>query len=272
MLTFRESQMRRLIGVLVFIVAMGTGGRAMAQPSVEDVPLSDWAVGILAADWRDSHGEKIDAFENSRRDLALAFASVGFDPDHITNLTLLPERFGGESLRSDAAFDAFSAQAQTAQAGCLFYFTSHGVPSGMVLGGEGILKHERLAGLVQEWCGERPTVVVISACFSGGFLPALKAPNRMIMTAARPDRTSFGCGAGDTYPYFDACVLESLPTADDFINLASMTRTCVALRERQTRAWPPSEPLTYVGDGVEDLFVFLNFEREQIPAEDPSVP
>jgi len=37
-------------------------------------------------------------------------------------------------------------------------------------------------------------VVVISACYSGGFIDALKGPATMVITAARADRTSFGCG------------------------------------------------------------------------------
>mgnify|MGYP006209079615 CR=1 FL=1 len=31
-------------------------------------------------------------------------------------------------------------------------------------------------------------VVVISACYSGGFVPALKNPDTLVLTAARPDR------------------------------------------------------------------------------------
>jgi len=37
-------------------------------------------------------------------------------------------------------------------------------------------------------------VFVISACYSGGFIDALKSPDAMVITAARSDRASFGCG------------------------------------------------------------------------------
>jgi hypothetical protein len=37
-------------------------------------------------------------------------------------------------------------------------------------------------------------VIVISACYSGGFIDALKGPTTMIITASRADRASFGCG------------------------------------------------------------------------------
>ncbi len=249
------------------LLAAALAGRAHAEPSVEDVPLKDWAVGILAADWRDSEGAPIDAFENARRDLARAFAGVGFDPGNITHMSLRPREHGGFSLRSDEVFSAFEKQAAAAPAGCLFYFTSHGVPEGIVLGGEGLLSPDQLNGLIGQWCGERPTVVVVSACYSGVFVPALAASNRLVMTAARPDRSSFGCGAGMLYPVFDNCVLDSLVDADDFVDLAKLTRQCVATRERQQRLWPPSEPQANIGAGVDDLFVFLNFDRSTEQAE-----
>lgn len=254
-------QLRHLFAAALLWAGLGLGG-AGAEPAVEDVPLKDWAVGILAADWRDSEGAPIDAFENARRDLARAFADVGFASGNITHMSLRPRELGGFSLRSDEVFTAFEKQAQSAQAGCLMYFTSHGVPQGMVLGGEGLLSPDQLAGLIGQWCGERPTVVVISACYSGVFLPALAAPNRLVMTAARSDRSSFGCGAGMLYPVFDNCVLDSLSDADDFVHLSKLTRQCVAFRERAERLWPPSEPQALIGADVDDLLVFLNFERE----------
>ncbi len=252
-------QLRRLFTVVLFLAA-SWAGQAFAKPGVEDAPLKDWAVGILAADWRDSNGAPIDAFENAHRDLARGFAEVGFSADNITHLSLRPRELGGASLRSDEVFSAFGELAAKAPAG--FYFTSHGVPEGMVLGTEGLISPRKLNGLITQWCGERPTVVVVSACFSGVFVPELAAPNRLVMTAARPDRSSFGCGAGMIYPVFDQCVLDSLPGADDFVHLSNMTRRCVAMQERQQRLWPPSEPQSSLGADVEDLFIFLDFVRE----------
>lgn len=239
---------------------------AHARISPDETPLDQWAVVILAADWRASDGVPIDAFENARRALARGFAEAGFDPSRITSLSMRPVSLGGYSLTSEDVFGAFEAQAMSATAGCLIYLTSHGVPEGMVLGSEGILSPARLNALVSGWCGERPTVVVVSACYSGVFIPALAAPNRLVMTAARPDRSSFGCGPGSDYPYFDGCVLDSLPDADDFVHLASLTRRCVAEREVQGRLFPPSEPQTFVGEDVQKLFIFLDFARPRLAA------
>lgn len=247
--------------VLTLLVAVLGGATAHAQDKTELPPLKDWAVGILAADWRDGNGAPIDAFENARVALSEAFASVGFNPDNISSVSLRPNALNGRALASDIAFATFGSKARAAQAGCLLYFTSHGSQDGIVLGREGLLAPARLNGLIEQWCGERPTVVIVSACFSGTFIPALSTPNRMVMTASRADRSSFGCAAGAQYPYFDACVLESLPGADDFIDLSSRTRACVAQREYVERLQPPSEPQTKVGADVETMFIFLNFEH-----------
>lgn len=250
------------LGLMCLLASLCSGtGQAQSNEVIAPGGYEDWAVGILAADWRDGEGAPIEAFDNARRALAAGFEAVGFNPDNISNFSLRPNAQNGRALASDIAFAAFGSKAQAAQAGCLFYFTSHGSPEGMVLGREGLLTPQRLAGLLDQWCGTRPTVVVVSACYSGGFVPALSAPNRMIMTAARPDRSSFGCAAGSEYPYFDACILEALPSADDFVDLASRARRCVAQRETAEQLWPPSAPLTEVGADVEDMFILKNFER-----------
>ncbi|MEO5615400.1 MAG: C13 family peptidase [Cypionkella sp.] len=50
--------------------------------------------------------------------------------------------------------------------------------------------------------GLGPTVIVIGACHAGTFIPALQAPDRVIITAARADRTSFGCSDGREWTEF----------------------------------------------------------------------
>jgi hypothetical protein len=90
-------------------------------------------------------------------------------------------------------------------------------------------------------------VVVVSACYSGVFVAGLARPNRLVLTAARRDRSSFGCGESDRYPFFDACVLEAMPASVDFLALAKKARLCVARRERQEGMRPPSDPQIFVG-------------------------
>jgi len=102
--------------------------------------------------------------------------------------------------------------------------------------------------------------VIVSACFSGVFVPVLEGPNRMVLTAARPDRSSFGCSESDKYPYFDACMLQVLPTVHDFVALGPAVQDCVAQREVETGMRPPSEPQFFVGPQLRPILPLMAFE------------
>jgi hypothetical protein len=74
-----------------------------------------------------------------------------------------------------------------------------------------VLDPAYLADVVDRSCDKYPTVILVSACYSGVFLiDALKGPNRIIMTAARDDRPSFGCSSESYYTYWDACLLDTI--------------------------------------------------------------
>ena len=132
---------------------------------------------------------------------------------------------------------------ERAPSGCLIYFTSHGAYDKGIVVDDDMLAPDKFAIMVNNACGSKPSVIVMSACFSGQFVPALAGDNRMIFTAARPDRTSFGCGESDHYTFFDTCFLESLPQSGDFPGLWQETTTaCVSKREHDLGAALPSEP------------------------------
>ncbi len=50
--------------------------------------------------------------------------------------------------------------------------------------------------------GIGPAVIVVSACHSGSFIDDIAAPDRLVITAARGDRTSFGCRDGAEWTEF----------------------------------------------------------------------
>ena len=98
----------------------------------------------------------------------------------------------------------------------------------------------------------RPTVVIVSACHSGIFLtPAMRQPNRVVLTAAAAARVSFGCGAGDQYTYYDQCLLQQFDGAATWRELAGATRACVESLERRMGVKPPSQPQIFVGAAVD---------------------
>ena len=57
-------------------------------------------------------------------------------------------------------------------------------------------------------------VIIISACYAGGFIDALKNPRTIVITAAAADRTSFGCSNDRDLTYFgEAFFRDALPEA-----------------------------------------------------------
>jgi hypothetical protein len=89
---------------------------------------------------------------------------------------------------------------------CLVFITSHGThDSGLWLGrNEETLRPAVLAWALSGGCRAVPTVVIISSCYSGAFATGpMEAPRRIILTAARADRPSFGCQADRRYTFFD---------------------------------------------------------------------
>ncbi len=98
--------------------------------------------------------------------------------------------------------------------------------------------------------GIRRRVVVVSACYAGGFLPALQEPDTLAIAAARHDRPSFGCGVDSELTYFGrAWLVEGLNRKPDFIAAFEHAQSAVARRERADD-FPPSLPQIAVGTRI----------------------
>jgi hypothetical protein len=217
-----------------------------APSSVTD--FSHWAVVLVAGDYRAHSGAPSKVFDNARRDLATDLTRIGFNKANITQFSVDYDD-GTQHAGLPEIASALQADASRATAGCLIYFTSHGTPTGIIVG-DNVLTPTQMQDMVNSACGNRPSVIVMSSCYSGQFVPALASDNRVIMTAARPDRTSFGCGEMDHYTFFDDCFLRAMPAAGDFPGLGGLVQQCVAFREQQLKATPPSEPQVSVGPSV----------------------
>lgn len=247
--------MRRLVLLFAALWLAAAGGARAAA-------FADWSAVVVAGDWHASDGGATEGFDNARRDVTLALGRAGFQPANIRQFSVRPERYkdtNPEKADLRAIYEAMVDVSGKAPGGCLFYLTSHGLPQGAQVD-QRILAPGVLATMLDQTCGKRPTVVVISACFSGVFVPALAKSNRMVVTAARPDRTSFGCGQANKYPYFDDCFLASMPQARDFGMLANATRECVRTREIAEKMSPPSEPQIWVGAELRPMLPLYAFE------------
>ncbi|AIF48449.1 C13 family peptidase [Dyella japonica] len=93
-------------------------------------------------------------------------------------------------------------------------------------------------------------VVVVNACYSGGFVPALQGPGTLVITAARADRSSFGCGADSDITYFGhAWLVDGLNRTTDFMEAYRQASAEIAQWEAKDKL-TPSEPQMSVGTGI----------------------
>lgn len=133
------------------------------------------------------------------------------------------------------------------------YSTSHGLPDGLAYHdgdfGYGILSPYRLRSVLDE-LGIRRRIFLLSACYSGVFVPALASRDTAVVTAASADTTSFGCHADNDWTFFgDALVNHALRKPVPLHSAANEARTMIAGWE-SGNGLTSSDPQIAIGDGV----------------------
>ncbi|MBD8731616.1 MULTISPECIES: C13 family peptidase [unclassified Pseudomonas] len=137
------------------------------------------------------------------------------------------------------------------------YLTSHGTSEHELVLDQprlqlGDLPADELAAVLAPLKG-RDKVVVISACYSGGFIPALRDEKTLVMTASRADRVSFGCSEEADFTYFgDALFAQAFNQTDDLQQAFELASRHVAEREiadnyeaSQPQIWAPKGVLAH---------------------------
>ncbi len=168
-----------------------------------------------------------ERFGTAGRSLALVNSRSTAETAPMATATSLREALAALARRMDRGEDI------------LFVFlTSHGSRShDLVLNQNGMdlpdLPAAQLGRLLKE-SGVGWKVVLVSACYAGGFIDALKDDQTMVITAARHDRTSFGCADENEFTYFGrAFFKESLPRASSFED--AFRKAEVVVREMEAR-------------------------------------
>ena len=133
------------------------------------------------------------------------------------------------------------------------YTTSHGAPFGIVYSdgdsGSGVISPYWLWTTLGE-LKIRNRLLILSACFSGGFVPLLSSETSAIVTAAAADRTSFGCVSENDWTFFgDAMINHALRKGQPLAAAAAQASAMVGGWERQG-GMIPSNPQVSIGTGV----------------------
>ncbi len=130
----------------------------------------------------------------------------------------------------------------------LFLFmTSHGSSDHeLVLNQNGMslrsLPAPELGAMLKE-SGIRWKVVLVSACYSGGFIDPLQDERTLVITAARRDRRSFGCADENDFTYFGrAFFKEALPGSRSFQQAFSKAAVLVEDWESKDRKDAAASP------------------------------
>jgi hypothetical protein len=211
---------------------------------------------------------------------------VGFAPDASQDVflremrfvrRLFDERFGtaGRSIALASSYDALEelpigsvtnlsralarvGEAMNPEEDVLFLFLSaHGDPEHRLSASQPPLEltpltPTALARMLHD-AGIKWRVVVVSACYSGGYVEPLRDENTIVITAAAPDRTSFGCEAGRDFTYFgQAFFRDALSKTQSFPEAFALAADIVAGQEAQEKL-VPSLPQISVGRAIGEM-------------------
>lgn len=237
-------------------------GACAASPTLPPVPAygaaaqaaTRYKAVLIAGD------SSLPVFDNAVEAMASILQRRGGTVGDVQRLSADPAvvaRPGVRSATFEHVLDAIAAMKPGPGQGCLVFATSHGAPvRGVFLApNRELLAPASLDRALAQGCGNSPTIVVVSACFSGSFAQApMRRPNRVVLTAARADRASFGCGAGRTYTVYDRCLLDAIPAGGPWQRVQAAVRRCVAAEEHGT-GFPASEPQAWFGAMVKDMDV-----------------
>jgi hypothetical protein len=115
---------------------------------------------------------------------------------------------------------------------------------------------EQLKAMLDQ-AGIKWRVIVVSACYSGAFVDALKGPHTLVATAAAHDRTSFGCGSESDFTYFGEAVFkEQLQSRFALIPAFKAAAASIAAREQREQL-EASRPQLWVGKPMETYLAAL---------------
>lgn len=94
-------------------------------------------------------------------------------------------------------------------------------------------------------------VIIISACYSGGFIEQLSDPYTLLIAAAGSEQTSFGCGHDGQYTYFGEAYLEKgLKQTRSFVEAFDIAKEHILEKEKKENL-ESSEPQISIGYKIE---------------------
>jgi hypothetical protein len=118
------------------------------------------------------------------------------------------------------------------------------------------LEPGKLRALLDE-SGIRNRVIVISACYSGGFIDSLKDENTLVISASAADKNSFGCSNESEWTYFGKAYFdEALRRTHSFIDAFEFAKPIIAEWEKK-EGFIASDPQISLGNTIKPKLLKL---------------
>jgi hypothetical protein len=143
----------------------------------------------------------------------------------------------------------------------VLYTAGHGAKVGLAYhdadDGFGIIPPARMARMFDE-LGIKNRLLILSACFSGIFVPTLSSDTTALFTAASADRTSFGCQSDRDWTFYgDAMINNALRQPVPLAKAGENAQALIAKWEGMNSDITPSQPQIAIGSKVSTWLVPL---------------
>lgn len=244
--------MKALLFILLLatlpVAAQKAPPAAPSEPTAQPIAPTRWHAVLVAGDASLQVWDRaVEVMGNGLRE--------GGNTTSIRAFSARPDRIQRGAERADprAVLNAIAGLRPAAGEGCFIFMTMHGDRgAGLVLPeANAVIGPAALDRALSQGCGQAPTVVVTSGCYTGIFAQEPMArPNRAIYTAARPDRSSFGCAPQFAVTVYDGCLIAEMARATAPAALGQSTAECVRREEVRQNMNPPSGPQMVLGAGA----------------------
>ena len=159
-------------------------------------------------------------------------------------------------LNLERAIDALAGRMDRAHDVLLVYLTSHGASDYKLAASHGPLDVEPVSPgelrAALDKAGVKNRVIVVSACYSGGWVGPLAGDSTLLMTAADATHTSYGCGQLSELTFFGRAVFaEQLRKTRSFEQAFAAAVPVIQQREKEAgKSDGYSNPQISVGEKI----------------------
>ena len=153
----------------------------------------------------------------------------------------------------------------------VLFLTSHGDRAELSVNFWPMGLNDMTPGMLKQYlddAGIKWRVIMVSACYSGSFMEALKDDNTAIMTASSADSPSFGCDDRRELTYFGEALLKNQLQEQYSIEAAFSNTAREIERREKVEQLDPSHPQIFIGQAMQEKLQRLETNLSRAAAAD----